>query len=180
MINEKVPFKIIGTWKDILRFSDGRVEERGGNFERHNQIQNTFATLLAGMCSQDAAFSGITYIALGEGLAGWDLIPPATPYIQTTLVSEGFRKALVPADFMYLDPATDLPSATPTSKIEVTALIANGDANGLSLREFGLFGGTATIAFDSGEMVDWIVHSRIDKDASLEIQRLIRIEFVTL
>ena len=78
-------------------------------------------------------------------------------------------------------PITNLPTGgVPSSKLEITVNILSGEANGLSLREFGLFGGTATIAFDSGEMVNWIVHSRIDKDSSLEISRVIRIEFVTL
>jgi hypothetical protein len=79
-------------------------------------------------------------------------------------------------DIVYLDPDTDLVSGTPTRKIEVTVVLLPGEGTG-TLREFGLFGGTATASADSGEMVNWISHSRIDKDAALQIQRKVRIEF---
>lgn len=180
---EKKGLKIVGRWFDILKHADG-TEEPGehGEFEwGFNQIQNSFATLLAAWAREEPGYARINFLALGEGLVGWDTTPPAQPFSQTTLTTEGFRKAIPQVDLIFIDPGTNLPTGgVPSSKLEITVNILSGEANGLSLREFGLFGGDGTIAADSGQMVNWIVHSRIDKDSSLEIQRVIRIEFVTL
>jgi len=182
MLAREMAFGIRGRWQDTFRRIDGTVEPGpGGEFEwRPNQIQNSFATLLATWLRGESGYARLSYLAVGTGLVGWDAATPAQPYSQTTLETEVFRKAIPQGDIVYLDPATDLPTGgTPSSKVEITSTIAYGETNGNSLREFGLFGGTATITTDSGEMVNWIIHHRIDKDSSLEIQRKVRIEFVT-
>ena len=174
--------RIVGRWFDTYKYADGRTEPgEQGEFEwGWNQIQNSFATLLAAWCRGEATYDRITYFAVGSGLVAWDTTPPTKPYSDTTLTTEYFRKAVAQTDIVYLDPATDIPTGgTPDSKIEITVTLLTSEANG-TLREFGLFGGTASGTTDSGQMVNWITHSKIDKDSSLEIERKIRIEFVTL
>ncbi len=179
---EKVPFSIVGRWRDVIRYKDGSSElGNSDGFEwKPNQIQNSFATLLAAWSRDEPGFERINFLALGTGLVGWDTTPPAQPFTQTTLQTEAFRKAITQPSIEFIDPITNISTGgVPSSKIEIGVVIGLGEANGLSLREFGLFGGEATIAFDSGSMVNWVTHARIDKDSSFEIDRTIRIEFVT-
>ena len=174
--------RIVGRWFDVLKYTDGRVEHgQHGEFEwGFNQIQNSFATLLAAWARGETGYYRINYVGIGSGLVGWDTTPPTQSYNDTTLTTEYFRKAITQPTIVYIDPSTDLPTGgVPSSKLEITITLLTSEANG-TLREFGLFGGTAGIALDSGEMVNWIVHSRIDKDSSLEIERKIRLEFVTV
>ena len=180
MFTEKKMPKIVGRWYDIYRYADGH-EECGehGEFEwGWNQIQNSFAILLAAWCRGESGYNRIAYIGYGSGLSAWDSTPPTKLYSQTTLQTEYFRKAVSQSDIVYLDPGTDIPTGgTPDSKIEITTTLLTSEGNG-TLREFGLFGGTATSTFDSGQMVNWISHSRIDKDTSFEIERKVRLQFV--
>lgn len=171
--------KIIGTWRDILVFNDGHQEfGEHGEFEwGFNQIQNSFATLLATWARAETGYDRIGFIGIGSGLVSWDTTPPAQPYSNTTLTTEVFRKAIPQLDIDYIDPITNISTGgTPSSKIEITYTLGTSEAN-FDLREFGLFGGTATISFDSGQMVNWVVHSKITKDSSFEIHRRIRLQF---
>jgi hypothetical protein len=179
---ERVSAAVRGEWFDVFRFADGR-ETHGphGEFRwRPNQIQNTFATLLAIWARGEAGYSRINHMALGEGLVSWDSVPPAQPFAQAALTTEAFRKVIPQVDIAFIDPNTNLPTGgVPSNKLRITSVIGGAEANGLSLREFGLFGGSSTLAFDSGEMVNWVAHARIDKDASFEIDRTVRLLFVT-
>jgi hypothetical protein len=177
----KMP-SIKGMWFDTFRYTDGRVlPGPSGSFEwKDNQIQNTFSKLLACWARAESGYDRINYFAVGSGLVSWDTTPPTQSYNQTTLTTEYFRKAVPQADIIFIDPVTNLPTGgTPSRKLEITCTLSTSEGNG-TLREFGLFGGTATGTLDSGEMVNWIVHYRIDKDSSLEIQRKVRLEFQAL
>lgn len=179
-MKENVNFKIVGRWFDKLIYQDG-TEKFGehGEFEwGYNQIQNTCAVLLASLLKGEAGYLGMNYMAIGSGSASWDSVPPTKSYSQTNLTAEFYRKAVALADITYLD-ALNVVTLTPSKKIEVTVLLAAGEATG-TLREFALFGGTASGTANSGEMINWISHARIDKDSALAIQRKVRIEFQTL
>jgi len=175
--------KIIGRWDDKVRKVGSNVWTPGLNGEfawGYNQIQNTFAELLAAWCRMESGYDRIGFMGIGSGLVGWDATPPAQPYATATLTTEYFRKTIPQVDIVFIDKTTNIPTGgTVSSKIEITVTLASADANG-TMREFGLFGGTATSALDSGEMINWIIHSRIVKDVSLEIQRKVRLEFQTL
>ena len=177
---EKCMPKIVGRWFDTYRYSDGRTEagEHGEFAWGWNQIQNSFAVLLAAWCRGESGYDRITYMAYGSGQTSWDTTPPTKSYDAVALETEFFRQTVSQSNIVYLDPDTDIPTGgTPDSKIEITVTLLSGEGNG-TLREFGLFGGNATVTADSGQMVNWISHSRIDKDSSFEIERKIRLEFV--
>lgn len=179
-MHEQIPFKIVGRWYDTYIYSDNSIElGQNGDFDcGYNQIQNSCATLLASLMKGEAGYSFANFLAIGSGDPSWDTTSPTKSYDQTKLTTEYFRKSISPIDIIYLDPTTGLVSGSATTKIQFTVVILPGEANG-TMREFGLFGGTATSVTDSGEMVNWIDHAKIDKDISLEIQRKITIEFQT-
>jgi len=161
-------------WQDTIEYTDGRSTKVSP--WRTNQLQNTFSTLVAALLKGDAAHSGLTYFAVGEGLGSWDTIPPTQPKSDTTLTTEIFRKALVPAtDIVYLDPSNDMVVAGPTRKIQITVIFTTAEGNG-DLREWGMFGGDATATLDSGLMADWVVHGLITKDSSMTITRVVKLE----
>lgn len=176
------PLKIaqIGRWKDTIFWEDGSVEE--GEWQ-HNQTQDSAATLIGLLMRETvegavSAFSGINYLALGEGDPSWDLGTPAQPRTDTTLESETARIEVTPPDdIIYLNPSTLNPQATPSRTIEVNVTIPfaiTGD-----LREFGLFGGDASATLNSGYMVNWIIHDLIEKTTAMSIQRSIQITWLT-
>ena len=179
--------KVSGRWFDILRYADGRVVEGAhGSIEwPSNQIQNVFANLLAGLCQGhvdaiDGPYLRIGFMAIGHGLVGWDSAPPTLNPNNTTLEDEYFRKVIAsPADIYFIDPVTNLPTGNvPSPKIEIAVTLGFAEAIG-TMREFGLFGGLATIALDSGEIVNWIFHDKIVKDNSFELERRVRLLFQT-
>jgi hypothetical protein len=55
-------------------------------------------------------------------------------------------------------------------------LVSNGFQ---SLREFGLFGGNATEAPDSGFMIDYVIHPRIDLSPGDTLERRVRLTFAS-
>jgi hypothetical protein len=172
--------KIIGRWQDTFKYTDGRMVVRPEQYVEweFNQIQNSFLSLLAAWCRAESGYARIGFMGIGSGLVGWDTTPPSKPYSQSQLTTEYYRLTIPQGDIVFIDPSTNVPTGgTPSSKIEVTVSIGTGDANG-TMREFGLFGGQATSSLDSGSMVNWVIHDRIDKDASFELQRKVRIEFV--
>jgi hypothetical protein len=184
ILTEKVP-RVIGRWFDKYLYVDGSVEfGQHGEFDwGFNQIQNTFANLLAGYCIQEATYTaGINVLGIGHGLVAWDTsFPTSFDYNQSNLIDEYFRKEISEGvDSFFIDPADDSPSVTPTPKIEIVVLLDLLDANG-DMREFALFGGDADPGIaDSGTMVNWIPHSKVTKDSSFQIERRIKILFGTL
>ena len=175
---EEVFVGIKGEWQDTIIYKDGSKKVTTGTI-KPNQIQNTFSTLLASLCKAESGYGALTYMAIGSGQVSWDSSTPSQPYATTELETEYFRKAIDPADMIYIDPVTNISTGgTPSSKIEIAVTLESADAIG-TMREFGLFGGTATTTLDSGELVNWVVHNKVDKDTSVELQRIVRIEFVT-
>lgn len=171
---------IQGRWQDRFRYLDDSIEYRPANefVWGHNQIQNTFRTLLACWARAESGYDRIGYLGIGTGLPGWDTTPPTLGYDQATLQAEYYRMTIPQGNIIFIDPITGVPAGTPTNKLEISVTIGYADANG-TMREFGLFGGDATSTLNSGQMVNWISHARIDKTSGFEIQRTIRLEFVT-
>lgn len=176
---EFIKIALVGEWRDKHYDLQGNlVFDSGWN---KNQIQDTNATLLAmwfreSLQGSPAITQGPQYLALGNGLVGWDATPPTLSRADTTLEAEFFRKIITASDIGYIDPVTKAASGSPTRAVEITITFTTSEAND-TWREFGLFGGTATASADSGYMVNWVSHGRIDKDSTMTIVRTIRLIF---
>lgn len=171
-----------GKWRDTYVYPDGRFHITPW---KANQIQNTQSTLAAILMkgtrsTATPAFSGINWFAVGEGHPDWDFAAPTKAYTQTTLQDELWRAPVdATTQVFYLDPITELVVAGPTRMIQFNLSVPASVVG--SLREFGMFGGDATSAVDTGYMVNWIDHDVIPKTADdpFEIIRTLRIKWLT-
>lgn len=175
--------KTHGEWQDTLIYKDGSdrviILPDGEFVWGKNQIQNSFALLLGALLRDEPGYSRIGFIGIGSGNASWDTVPPTKSYSATTLNNEVFRKAIPQADIIFIDPDTDISTGgVPSSKLEITYTLDTTEAN-YDLREFGLFGGEATASFDTGSMVNWVSHTKIEKTSAFELNRRIRLTFDT-
>lgn len=109
-------------------------------------------------------------LAIGEGENNGDSSCPA-PLPATTRVSkEVTRSKLIEDQILYLDAAG--PSKTPTNQLEITTIFKGEDfASDQPLQEFGLFGGDAIGDPDTGYLIDYVIHSRVD------LTRTVRLSF---
>jgi len=179
---------MVGKFRDRLRWKSHtgseRIEDRGWSF---NQIQDSALLQIAGSVAgvEDTTsglfnnFSPIRYLALGTGNPSWDSDPNnvVKPVTQTSLTNELTRFALAADDFQFLNQSGSVLDPQELSpRFKIIRILGENDANG-DLREFGLFGGDATVADDSGIMFNWITHPLIQKDATLVIERVIDIQF---
>lgn len=168
-----------GEWRDRIYDTNGTLLEDTG--WHSNQLQDTNATLLAMLFREllqgsPAVDAGPQYLAIGRGLSSWDLSPPTLSRSDTTLEDEFFRKEIQAADITYIDPVTKAPSGSPTRAVEIEVTMTTSEAND-TWREFGFFGGNATATLDSGYMINWVSHSRIDKDNTMTVIRTCRFIF---
>lgn len=76
MLAERFKHHSIGETKDIIHYTDGRVEV----LEGHNAIVASYNTLVACLLKAEEGVAGITHWAIGEGKDTWD-IPPACEVI---------------------------------------------------------------------------------------------------
>ncbi len=181
-----------GRWRDRYEYVDG---PRKGQVVvtpwYDNQIQNDATLVVAGLFSRRGedpdvfpagwnGYTGISYMAVGEGLVGWDVVPPVQDPADSTLTTEFYRKSIGFSELGFVD--LGLPPGSPhvfgpTRKIQATCTFLPAEGNG-PLREFALFGGLADGTTDSGHMINWVVHPLINKDATLVLTRTVEIEFL--
>jgi hypothetical protein len=139
--------------------------------------------LLAALMQGQPNMKGILYWAVGEGEPDWDSIAPKRPPTTTScLVKEVARQAVDPDQIRYLDAAgrPRRPPSRPSNRLEVTAEFRGEDlvSDGfVSLREFGLFGGDATGKANSGYMIDYVIHPRLDLSSTDTLERKLRLTF---
>lgn len=161
-------------WRDHIQYTDDR--EDVWTDWKPNQIKNVFVALLAALLKGHAGYAGISYFAVGEGLVAWDATPPTLVKTATTLETETYREVVTGStDIAYLDALGGSVVGGPTRFIRITVVLGTADANG-DLREWGLFGGTATATLDSGEIIDQVSHALIVKDSAMIITRTIEFE----
>ena len=177
---ETVNMHLRGEWRDVVRDAQsGRLLLDTG--WDHNQVQDSNATLLAMFFREflqgvPAIVAGPQYLAIGHGQPSWDTVPPTILQTDTTLSDEFYRQQVQAAEVGYIDPVTKLPVGGPTRAIQLVMNIGPAQGNG-TWREFGFFGGDATAALDSGFMINWVAHSRIDKDITMSVVRTVRFTF---
>lgn len=160
--------KLEGVYKDIIRYSDGRVEETDWS---HNLIVNSALNILTALLGNTNGYKGIQYWAVGSGLASWDTTMPNPNSNAVALTSEIGRKVINSSNIRFLT-ETGEPSNTPTNKIEVSCFFEANDCIGV-WREFGLFGGNATSAPNSGILIDKKHHQIINKTNDMTVERTI-------
>ena len=128
------------------------------------------------MMKRHEGMRGILYLAVGEGEDEWDATQPTpTPSI-SKLRKELLRQLLEADQITYLDNQNQ----EPTNHLEITAKFFGADlvSNGFqSLREFGLFGGDAIEVTDSGFLINYVIHPRIDLTPEVTLTRRVRLNF---
>lgn len=152
----------------------GRAPPRSTGW-RSNRIVSTAWPLVAALLRGERGVAGIAYCAVGDGVASWDHASVTDTPDATHLAHETARVPIAATDVRYVDAAGAVVS-TPTHRLglTVTMTAANGPAQ---LREFALFGGEATSAPNSGRMINYVIHRRIDLALGDVLTRSIRLSF---
>ena len=144
------------------------VEEREG----HNLVVTSFLRLVMCMLKRQEGYTGIQYWAVGSGIDTWDADIPTPDIDATRLTLETGRAPILPEDMTFLDEDFN-PVDTPTNIIQIKHLFREGDCNGV-WREFGLFGGNATEAPNSGIIVNKRHHAILTKTEEMTVERIMR------
>lgn len=168
--------RFIGEVFDTIHYPDGRVEKREQSF---NIVVDQVSKLIAALIKAETGYTGgKLYWALGAGATAWDTTPYSPVSTNIKLVNEVFRKEITSAQRFFVD-ANGVKQAAGviTNRIQLDITIESGEANGNSLREFGIFGGNATVTKDSGLQINHKAHSRIDKVDGMRIDRSVRFTF---
>lgn len=168
---EKSRKGFIGETTDIITYPDGTQEI----IKSHNVVVNDISKLLAAFIKHEQGYTdGNLYWAVGTGASNWDNNPYTPVDTNTKLVNEVFRKPITVRNFTNAN--GDVVNYV-TPYLELSVVIESDEANGFSLREFGIFGGNATSAKDSGLMINHKAHARIDKVEGMRIERSVRFSF---
>lgn len=153
---------------DRIHYADGRVEERVG----HNLVVNNFLNLVMSLLKQQSGYKGIQYWAVGSGASSWDGSMPNPDINSTKLTAELGRVAIGAGEIKFLNSDYNEVS-TPTNILQISHTFGLSDCNGV-WREFGIFGGNATTAKDSGIMINKRHHAVITKTEEMTIERIMR------
>ena len=153
---------------DRIHYADGRVEERVG----HNIVVNSFLPLVMSLLKQQSGYKGIQYWAVGSGASSWDSSLPSPDINATKLTAELGRVAITSGEIKFLTSGYE-ETGTPTNILQITHTFGPSDCNGV-WREFGIFGGNATTAKDSGIMINKRHHAVITKTEEMTIERIMR------
>jgi hypothetical protein len=169
-----------GRYHDRLIRSSGEEIEYGW---RSNVITERCHLLLAAFMKGDMDLeggfkaAGISMLAVGRGLAGWEKQPPPPPTgdEQQLVDPEPFTIAIPANTIVYLDDS-GVPTAGPTRHIQVTVTLNPGEppvekGEVFPLREFALFG----MFEDEYYMIDYVRHRVIHKQAGDTLTREIRL-----
>lgn len=153
---------------DRIHYADGHIEERVG----HNLVVNNFLNLVMSLLKQQSGYKGIQYWAVGRGASSWDDSMPNPDINSTKLTAELGRVAIGAGEIKFLNSDHNEVS-TPTNILQISHTFGPSDCNGV-WREFGIFGGNATTAKDSGIMINKRHHAVITKTEEMTIERIMR------
>jgi hypothetical protein len=166
-----------GYYNDLL--IDAQERTRHDRGWRANLIVEGCNLLLAALMKGQPGLDGILFLAVGEGDEQWDGALPQPQPSGTRLTAEIRRRPIAAEEIIFLDNAGQ-PSAAPTGRLQISMILTRADfpAGGFQpVREFGLFGGNATSAADSGIMINHVIHPRIDITPGLTLRRTLRLDF---
>lgn len=153
---------------DRIHYADGHVEERVG----HNLVVNSFLNLAMCLLKQQSGYKGIQYWAVGSGASSWDSSLPNPDISATKLTSELGRVPIAASEIQFLNSNYNVVT-TPTNILQISHTFGPTDCNGV-WREFGIFGGNATTAANSGIMINKRHHAVITKTEEMTIERIMR------
>jgi len=153
---------------DRIHYADGHVEERVG----HNLVVNSFLNLVMCLLKQQSGYKGIQYWAVGSGASSWDASLPNPDISATKLTSELGRVPIAASEIQFLNSNYNVVT-TPTNILQISHTFGPTDCNGV-WREFGIFGGNATTAANSGIMINKRHHAVITKTEEMTIERIMR------
>lgn len=153
---------------DRIHYADGHVEERVG----HNLVVNSFLNLVMCLLKQQNGYKGIQYWAVGSGASSWDSSLPNPDISATKLTSELGRVPIAASEIQFLNSNYNVVT-TPTNILQISHTFGPTDCNGV-WREFGIFGGNATTAANSGIMINKRHHAVITKTEEMTIERIMR------
>jgi hypothetical protein len=165
---------IKGTYHDILIDSqNNRLFDSGW---KNNRIVDSCHILNAALFRNPDLLKGVQFLAVGNGLPAWDSHIAVPTGSERVLQNEVFRCPVTPDNISFED-SSGLCSSVPSSILRINATITYPDLNGGDhrLREFGLFGGNATKDPNSGYMIDYVIHPRIDVSDGMSLQREVRL-----
>lgn len=138
----------------------------------HNLVVNSFLKLVMTLCKGEPGYGGIQYWAVGSGDPSWDTDLPNPEINATRLTTEIGRVQIEPSEISYL--TVDMAvSPTPTNIIQIRHVFGPSECNG-TWREFGIFGGNATGAANSGIMINKRHHGVITKTNDMTIERTMK------
>lgn len=120
-------------------------------------------------------WGSIRHMKLGQGDVSWDTTAPTKSFTATDLEDPQYNKSLSVSDFDFLDASNNTTSIV-SAGFRLSVTIGTSEANGLALREFGLFTGDATSLPFQWNMFNWVDHPVINKDINLSIQRTVDIQ----
>lgn len=140
----------------------------------HNLVVNSFLNLVMCLLKKQSGYSGIQYWAIGQGSTSWDSLsdPPTPAVTDTRLTSEIGRVPIAASEIAFLNASYNVVT-TPSNIIQITHTFGTADCNG-AWREFGIFGGNATAALNSGIMINKRNHKVINKTSEMTVERIMR------
>lgn len=160
-----------GCYRDCVTDGAGRLVDDSG--WHSNVIAYTAWAVVAALLRNDAAMRGVLFCAVGSGAPEWDTHAPVAATGTARLRTERDRRPLDRNAFAYLD-GRGAPATRPTDRLEITARFAGTDES-LVLREFGLFGGDATATTNSGYLINYVIHPRLELRAGRTLTRRVRL-----
>ena len=169
---------IQGIYRDRLLDPSGVTISDSG--WRSNMIVMRCRVLLSGFLKGDNTALGIQALQVGRGDPSWDTNPPPLPDPNTLAALIDATPFEVPVNQLkleYLDTGDNV-VAQATNRLQITATLGPGvpppPPNApFQLREFGLFG-----EFNGArQMIDYIRHPLIEKDATMTLERKVRLIF---
>ena len=166
--NDTYNFHMTGEITDRIFKNGVLIEERKG----HNLVVSSFVNLVMFLLKRQTGYLGIQYWAVGSGASSWDTNTPTPELSATSLTAELGRVSISPSEIIFLDNDYN-ESATPTNIIQIRHVFGESDCNG-TWREFGLFGGNATSAKNSGIMINKRHHEVLTKTADMTVERTMR------
>lgn len=134
-------------------------------------LTDQFYVQLAGLIKGGLQGWSPLYIAVGGGDAQWDTRISTPDRSTLVLTDEILRKPVAPDAIVYLDEEGEAASG-PGAVIRLQARFDAGEATG-TLRECGLFAGSDSDQINTGVLLAYFIHPRIEKTADMALNRSI-------